>query len=165
MPVAHVGGEALRGATEVVVIHRVRADAGVLGPAIGPARALFGGGNDGADGFAAQAAGAEGESAEKAVVEFRPIFRGDQFVEGSDADGGRVLGEEGGEIFGGRREEEAAPGGVLNAINHEDGTLQTGGVQLKRHAAAFTGLRGRLRAAMKMLTPATTSSGMPMSGR
>lgn len=70
--ILQVGDEALGGARDVEVIHRVGADARELGPAERLRRAGLGPGDDFADGAAAQPASAEGERAEEAVVELGP---------------------------------------------------------------------------------------------
>ena len=70
-----IGDQAADGAAEVVEIHRRGADAGMLRAAVRSAGSLLRLGDDAADGASAQAAGAEGEGFEKAVVEFLPSSR------------------------------------------------------------------------------------------
>ena len=79
-PFVQIGHQALRGAADVVEIHRVRADAGELRAAERLRRVPRSAcGHDLADGPPAQAAGAEGERLEKAVVQLVPRAGIDEF--------------------------------------------------------------------------------------
>ena len=83
----HIMHEPLGGAADVVGVHRVRAHAGELGTAERLGLALLGFRNDGADRFAPQAAGAEGEGAEEAVVQLGPVPGGGEFLDRGAVDG------------------------------------------------------------------------------
>ena len=96
--VFRVGDQPADGAAEVVVIHRRRAGAGMLRPAIRSACALFGLGDHAADRPAAQAAGAEGEGFKKAVVEFVPLACVHQFPDRQRRDRARRPAEQGEDV-------------------------------------------------------------------
>ena len=74
-----VAAEAAGGTLDVGEVHHVGADGGFFGAGALCGGTAFGAGNDFADGASAQAAGAEGKSAEEAVVEFGPGFTSCEF--------------------------------------------------------------------------------------
>ena len=78
-PFLQVRYESLRGAADIVIVHRVRPDARELRPVERLRFTAFGGGDDLADGPPAQAPRAEGQRAKEAVVEFRPLATRDEF--------------------------------------------------------------------------------------
>ena len=79
MPLAHIGGEAAAGAGDVVFIHRIGPDAGMLGTAVGATGAGLSLGHHFADGLAAQTASTKGQRAEEAVVQLLPATRAGEF--------------------------------------------------------------------------------------
>ena len=70
----------------------------MLRAAVGSAGSLLGLGHDAADGPSAQAAGAEGEGFEKAVVEFLPRAGIHQFLDRQRRDRARRPAEQGGDV-------------------------------------------------------------------
>ena len=110
----HMMHEPLSGAADVVGIHCVRAHAGELGTAEWLGRTLLGFRDDGADRFAPQAAGAEGEGAEKAVVQLRPVPGGGEFLDRGAVDRRGAFGEKAVDVFGGLGEEFSVRDGLLN---------------------------------------------------
>ena len=87
-----IGAERGDGAVDVAEVEHVRAGAGKFGAVERLRLARLGLGDDLADGAAAHAAGAEGDVAEKAVVELGPGLRGEQLVDAGAVAVGRSPG-------------------------------------------------------------------------
>ena len=79
-PFLDVGDQTLRGAADVVIIHRVGARAGELGPPQRLRGSLLRGGHRRPDCFPAQPARAEGQRSEEPVVQLLPIAVRRQFA-------------------------------------------------------------------------------------
>ena len=114
--------EATGGAADVIVVHGVRADAGVVGALVGGGRTTLGGGDDLADGASAQAAGAELESLIEAVIQLRPLTGGGEFLDTGAVNRIRAGGEQGQDVFvAGGEELTGVSGGFESGFEgHED---------------------------------------------
>ena len=80
-PVADVGHETAGGAAQVIEVHGIGADAGLIGALISGRGAFFGGGDDFADGATTETASAEFEALEESVVEFFKMAAFDEFLD------------------------------------------------------------------------------------
>lgn len=80
-PVADVGHETSGGTAQVIKVHGIGADAGLIGALISGRGAFFGGGDDFADGATSETAGAEFEALEESVVEFFKMAAFDEFLD------------------------------------------------------------------------------------
>ena len=133
-PLFQVTHQSLRRAADVVVVHRVGADAGELRAVQRLPLARFGLRHDLADGAPTQSTRAEGQRAEKAVVEFVPVLAVDQLGDTVLVDRAGAAAEQGGDILGAVGQELARLRGGLglgDEIGHR-GKLMKGPVFLDR---------------------------------
>ena len=114
--------EATGGASDVVIVHGVRADAGVVGALVGGGRTTLGGGDDLTDGASAQTAGAKLESLVEAVIQLRPLTGGGEFLDAGAVNRIRAGGEQGQDVFvAGGEELTGVSGGFESGFEgHED---------------------------------------------
>ena len=85
-PVADVGHETSGGTAQVIEVHGIGADAGLIGALISGRGAFFGGGDDFADGATTETAGAVFEALEESVVEFFKMAAFDEFLDAGPVD-------------------------------------------------------------------------------
>ena len=113
-PFFQVTHQPLRRAADVVIVHGVGADAGVLRSVQRLRGARLGLRHELADGAPAQSACAERQRAEKTVVEFVPVPAVDQFRDAVLVDRAGAAAEQGGDVPGAIGQEFTVPGGGLN---------------------------------------------------